>query len=203
MLKWIRTPFLLGIEDGHSRRFIRSRLMVIGDNHIQPQIIGIGHILLGRNPAIHCNQKFGLLAQGPKGIAVQPISFLKPIGKIVANDPRMRRQFAQRKDQQSGGRLPVSVIVTINYDRFLAIECLPDALYSLSHSEHQKGIRSVLQIALEELFTLGPGCDPAIDQNLGYHWRNAQRFGQFRCLFAVFLPQNPFLSFIAHGKASM
>ena len=103
---------------------------MVGDDHLNAQRFGPLHLGHTANTTVHRHNQLGLLGDPFNRFQVKAVPFINAVGDIGANAATSR---LQRRHQQCGRRHPVGIEVTIDADRFTALNCPYQARHRLGH----------------------------------------------------------------------
>ena len=152
----------LGVDHGHRLRQCLAHGVVVGDDDVDPQVVGVGDLIRGADTAVHGDDDAdALVGQLGQCLFVQAVSFL-PVGD-VGDDLAAER--AQRLDQEYRGGHPVGVEIAIHRDRLSRPQRLSQPGDGAVHSFEPEGIDRVV-LGAEEGSHVSRVCYAAIVQHL-------------------------------------
>ena len=142
-LRWAMT--FVGVDDSHRRRQLLCRLMMVGDNHINTQLIGAGHGLVGGDADIDGHHHSGAVAmKALDGRRVQAITFAQAT-RLISHKARVPQALhALEEQRQSRGAVQIKVAVKDN--QLLLLESRDEPIDGGRHAVEGKGIGEALQL---------------------------------------------------------
>ncbi len=164
----------LGRDDGAGGQ-VALELVVVGDDDVHPERLGLGHLCASVDPAVDRDQELdpggGQLVHRRRRDAVA-------VAEAVGQPPaHVRAQVAEDADQQERGRDAVGVVVTVHGDGLAALQRLVDAPPRLGHAAHEIGIVDA-EVGVQERARRGGIAEPAADQDLGEDLAHAELPGE-------------------------
>ena len=106
-------------------------LVVVRDDHIDPQGPGPGGLLQGSNAAVHRDDQGGaLLLQGRHRLPVQAVALLQPVWDIGDDCPALP---SEEIGQQAGGGDAIHIVVPVDCDGLSPLQSQPDPAGRLCH----------------------------------------------------------------------
>jgi hypothetical protein len=132
--------------------------VVVGDDDVQPEPIGVGDLFRRADATVHGDDDpCSLLGQLGQRFVVQAIS-LVAVGDVR---PCAAAESAPHLDQERCSRDPVGVKVTVDGDRLASTQRLAQARDGLRHTCESEGVGRVL-LAVEERDHLRRICQAAV-----------------------------------------
>ena len=112
--------------------------VVVGDNHVYPQLGRPLHFVYRSDAVVHRdNQGDPLLVKGFHGVEVHPVTFPFPLGDIVHH---IGTHGLQIGEQDGGGCDAVGVVIAVNRNFLKVVNGPADPLHGLVHVLHQKRV---------------------------------------------------------------
>ena len=117
MLKGIAVVGAFGIEDGHCRWHCLVGHMVVANDEIDAQLLGVGNFVDGLDAAVQNDDE--LHARLPcilNAFAAHPVALVVAVGNVVID---IRIEQAQEFIDQGHRRAAIHIIIAINHDTLL------------------------------------------------------------------------------------
>ena len=154
-----------GVNDGYGIGQGVAGQVVVGDDKIQPQCLGAGGFLHGRNAVVHRHDQLEpLLGKAFQRRAGQTVA-VAARGQLAAH---VCAHAAQALVQDGGGGDAVHIVVTVDDDQLLVLDRLLNARDRLVHIPHKKRVGQRLPRAQKLLRRGGiaaPRCQNSAQQN--------------------------------------
>ena len=156
----IAVPGLLAVDHGDGvRQRVGLALVVIGDDHVHADGLGVLGLLQGGDAAVHGDEQTDPFC--PETVqrgTVEAVAFLVAVGNIAH---ALEALAAQIVGDQTGGGDAVHIIVAINSDRLLLLDGASQAPDSLGHALHLHGIMQTGKPTVQQLPGLRQSADAA------------------------------------------
>lgn len=131
----------MGLITASSRRHHRSQTVVVGDDHVQADVVGVLHLKHRANAAVDGDDQVSAFGfQLGQGLDVQAVPFIDAVGDVRPYQIPVYPQAAQRLRQQHSAGHAVGIKITVDDDRFFVINRLFNAGNGFVHVWQQKGI---------------------------------------------------------------
>ena len=134
--------FIIGTLGVHHRHRLGQRVggkMVVGDDQIDAQLLGISGLLHGGDAVVHRHhQRIAFGGQLLQHFPIDAIAAAIPAGQHAFD---LRPQIAQRLEQNRGGADAVHIIIAKNDDGLFFFDGRLQAGHRLVHVLHQEGVR--------------------------------------------------------------
>jgi hypothetical protein len=151
------------VDHRQRRRQLAPHRVMVGHDHIQPHLPGIGHLGHAADATVHRDQHLRGLCNPANGVQVQPVAFVHAVGDVGA-DPRPGH--LQRAHQQRGRADAVHVEVAVDADRLAALDGVQDALHRGRHVAQPVGIVDGDILGGEKALRRGWRGQPAVVEHL-------------------------------------
>ena len=135
MLERVRAIRAAGVDDGHGVRKLRRRLVVIGDDDVQPEVVRDGHLRSSRDAAVNGDDEARApLRQPAKRVNPEAVAIAIAMWDehLDAGAKRPKCPLEQRSAAQA-----VHVVVAVNHDRLTTIERPFDAHHGGFQPSHR------------------------------------------------------------------
>ena len=164
----------VGAVGVHHRRSLRDgllALMVVGDDHVNPQLPGKLHLPGGGDAAVHRDdQRDPLPGQVEDRLLIEAVALLQPVGDVGAHPPP---QPGEAVGEQTGGRNAVHVVVPIDRNGLPPLQGPGDPEDRPVHVLEQHGVQQRLFPGGEQLPGLLRLCHAPGGQDAGQKGGNA------------------------------
>ena len=138
----------VGVHHRHGGGEGLLALVVVGDDHVDPQLLGVVHLLHGGDAAVHGDDEAHPLAgQVLDGLPVDPVPLGEAVGDIIAHVPALAAQVV---GEQGRGGDAVHVIVAIHGDFFSVAQRPVEPGHGQVHVLHPEGVLQLVLPAGEE-----------------------------------------------------
>jgi hypothetical protein len=158
-LRRVVTAGLQRVEHGHRGRHRLGHGVVVDDDHLEPQGVGLADLGVRGDAAVERHQHLRTLGrQALDGGDVEPVAFAKPMRNVRAH---LEAHVAQERREQRRGAHAVDVVVAPQGDALLAADRADKPLDRGRQALHAERIRQARQRVIEEaLRSLGRGVAP-------------------------------------------
>ena len=124
--------------DDRAVRQLLGRPVMVGDDHVEPELPRPAYLLDGRDPAVDGQHQAAALLREPlERAAVDAVAFVEAARQMPLH---VRAELAQDKDGQHRGADAVDVVVAVHADALPRRDRGPDALDRTGHVAEQEGI---------------------------------------------------------------
>ena len=158
-----------------------GRTMVVGDDHVQPQVLRQRHQLHAGHAAVHRHHQLCPARDPADGLLVQTVA-LAVAGRQV--DPRVRPGGFEPAGQYRGSADAVHVVIPVDADHLARVHRRADAPRSRFHAAEQEGVQQIAPAGVQERLGLGGGGDAPPHQQRVQRLRHALGPGE-RMYFGV------------------
>ena len=149
MLEGVFVVGPLWVEDGGSRRHLVVRHMMVADDEVDADALGVLYFSYRLDSAVeNDNQAYSCLPGVFDALAAHPISLVVAVGNVVVDIGVI---LLQEFVDQCHGRASVHIVVTIHHDTFLTSHGFVQAFHRLVHVLHEERVEQVAQLRMEEL----------------------------------------------------
>jgi hypothetical protein len=157
-----------GVDNGRCRRQLWPQTMVVGDDHIQANAVGVDHFSHRADAAIYSDHQVGgkFFLDFAQGVAVQAIPLVYAVGDVGADLHLGQAEAAQRLGKQDGGGHAVGVEIAIDDDSFISFDGLLQAGDRLVHVGQAKGVGAFQIAVVEEGLHVGRVYDATVIKDL-------------------------------------
>ncbi len=161
----IGAVFALGIEHSHGRGQLHVGEMVVADDGVDAQFLGVFDFLHGLDAAVERNQQGAAMFLGRVDAFVRhTVTLVITIGNVVFD---VRVELPEEGVDERDGRRAVHVVVAVDQDALFVDHSLVHAVHSLFHVLHQEWVMEHAQVGSEELAGLGESIDAALHEQVG------------------------------------
>jgi len=165
-----------GVDDRARRRQDGGRLVVVGDDGVDPQPPPALHRLDRGDAAIDGDDQRAAAAVGVVHRAGrQPVTVAGAVRDAVVD---RRLELEQRRVEHEGGGDPVHVVVPVDQDALAPIDGTPQSRHRAVEVTQPVGVVEVAGRGVEEASRLVGCFDPAVDQGVGDRRRHGERARQ-------------------------
>ena len=156
--------------------------MVVADNEIDAETLGIRHQRIAPHAAIECNDETeALLSRIVDALFGNAVAFLVPVGDIILN-PRIKGAEELIYDRHGSGA--IHIVIAIDKDSLLAADGEFDARNGLLHVLHQERIVQMVETGFEETLYLLRFADVALQEDGSEFGMQLQAFRKGKNLLA-------------------
>ena len=140
---------LFRVEYRHGGRYLLSRQMVVTDDEVDSELVGIGHFLDGFDAAVECDDEvysvlFGIVHAKFR----DAVPFRITVGYV--EEQLFHPHLAKENVNQSHGSGSVHVVIAVDHDFLTARHGFVHPAYRLLHILHQERVVQVRQLRTEE-----------------------------------------------------
>ena len=177
MLKRIGGVFTLRIQDGHGRRQYLVGHMMIADDEVYAEFLGICYLFYGLDATVeHYNQfDTGLLGIF-YSLSADAITLFLAVGDVVVD---IGIELLQEFIDQCYRRTPVDVVVAIYHDALFAPHGVVQTVYRDVHVIHQEGVYQLVEHRTEEAFCRTFRLGATLYEQTGQDRTHPNLLGQF------------------------
>ena len=137
--------------------------MVVGDDDVHAEAVGVRHFLDAADAAVDRNQQRGLGGDAGDGVQVEAIALIDAVRDVGTHGAA---GGLQRHDQQRRRADAVDVKVAVDADRFAAADGAQDALHGRRHVGQLIGVDGGDIGAVEKGVDFGGGAQTAVVEHL-------------------------------------
>jgi hypothetical protein len=162
----------------HDRRVgqlaVRARRVVVGHDDVDPGGACRGHLLHGRDRAVHGDEQLRPAGGEPlDGRTREPVPVVDPAGQVPVD---VGPERAQRPHEDRGRAHPVDVVVAVDGDARAPLDVAEDVRRPLAQAAER--VERVARPGVEERPRLLCVGEPATHKDLRGHVRHVQRVAQ-------------------------
>ena len=143
-----------------------ARPVMVGDDHVEPSFLGLGHLVDGRDPAVDGEDEPAALVGEPgERLAADAVALVEATREMPGD---VGAELAQEKDGEGGGGDAVHVVVAVDADPSPLRDGCSDLGTCGLHVPEQEGVVRRL-LAVEEAASVGRVGVPTPDEHGGRH----------------------------------
>src|SRR5581483_4161087 len=138
VLARVAAAWLARIEQRGGVGRSRRHTVVVGDDHVQPDLAREGDLVAPADAAIHRHDQANARRLQPlQPVDVQTVAVAEAVRNVRLDPPPEGGQGAH---EQRGARQPVDVVVAPDRDRLAGLDRLPNAAHRLRHAAEAPGV---------------------------------------------------------------
>ena len=177
ILERVGAVLALGVEYGHCLWQFVVGHVVVADDEVNAQLLGVADFLDGLNAAVeHDNQFHAVLCRQVESLLADAVAFFVAVGDIVL---QVGVELLQELVDQCHGGASVHVVVAIYHDALFAPHGVVQTVYGHVHVVHQEGVYEFAQHWPEESLRRRLCAYAPLQQQFGQHRTHPNLVGQF------------------------
>ena len=148
MVEWIGGVLALGVEDSYSGRHFLVRHMMVTNNKVYAEFLGIGNLVYGFYATVENDDEFyTFFLSLVDAFAAHPISLVVAVGDVVFY---IGIELLQHFIHQCHGCTAIYVVVAIHHDTFLTPHGIVKSIDCDIHVVHKEWVYKFAQHRSEE-----------------------------------------------------
>ena len=188
--------FQLGVEDGGCRRQLLVGHVVVADDEVDAQLLGVGYLLVGLDAAVEDDDKLHALLGGQvDGGFGDAVALIVARGDVVVYLGVVVLQVAVHERH---GRRAVHVVVSVDHDSFFGPHRSVEPVYSLVHVGHEEGVVEVAQRRMEKFLSFGNRTNASLHQQFAYRRDGGKPSCELCLELLFFCSQGQVIPFTCH-----
>ena len=145
---------------------------MVADDEVYAAVSRIFHLLYGLDAAVEADYQAAFLLHGPVDTLVgHAVALVVTVGNVVF---QIVGHLAEECVHQGDCGGAVHVIVSVDEDLLLRLDCLVYPFHGFVHIEHQERVVEHREVGTEEFHRVFIGRDAALDKQVGQNLVNAK-----------------------------
>ena len=180
MLEWVGVVRSLRVEDSHGRRQFFVGHVVVADDEVDAERLGVGYLFNSLDAAVEDDDELhaGLLGVVDAFLA-HAVAFVVAVGNVIVD---IGVKLLQELIDQCHSRATVNIVVAINEHSLLTSHGIVEPVHGHVHVLHQERVDEVGKLRAEKPLGGTFRSDASLDEQSRKSRAHAEFLAQLKCL---------------------